>query len=171
MCVFGLGCEPRERGVPPARRLDKQGVDMRISRMLAVVLGVAAFAIGLAACGSDSGSSSSGSSDTVIRGTTDQPISFDPAGAYDLPSYDVIYNVYQNLVQFPPGAQKPVPEAADSCDFTNDTTYECTIKDGLKFSDGSDLTADDVVFSFQRNVDIADPNGASSLLANMKSIE
>src|SRR4051812_21285760 len=100
---------------------------MRISRLLAVVLGVAAFAIGLAACGSDSGSSS-GSSDTVIRGTTDQPISFDPAGAYDLPSYDVIYNVYQNLVQFPPGETKPVPEAAESCDFTDDVTYECKMR-------------------------------------------
>ena len=50
-------------------------------------------------------------------------------------------------------------------------TYECTLKDGLKFSDGSDLTAEDVVFSFERNVEIADPNGASSLLANMKSVE
>ena len=50
-------------------------------------------------------------------------------------------------------------------------TYECTLKDGLKFSDGSDLTAEDVKFSFDRNVEIADPHGASSLLANMKSIE
>ncbi len=45
------------------------------------------------------------------------------------------------------------------------------MRSGLKFSDGSPLTAQDVVFSFQRNVKIADPNGASSLLANMKSIE
>ena len=44
------------------------------------------------------------------------------------------------------------------------------MRDGVKFSDGSPLTAQDVVFSFQRNVNIADPNGASSLLANMKSV-
>ena len=43
--------------------------------------------------------------------------------------------------------------------------------DGLTFSDGSDLTAEDVEFSFERNIDIADPNGASSLLANVKSVE
>ena len=71
-----------------------------------------------------------GTSGTIIRGTTDQPVSLDPAGAYDLPSYDIIYNIYQNLLQFPPGEDKPVPEAAESCDFTDDTTYECTIKDG-----------------------------------------
>ena len=66
-----------------------------------------------------------------------------------------------------------MPEAAESCEFTDqdNTIFECTLRTGLKFSDGSDLTAEDVVFSFERNVDIADPNGASSLLANMKSIE
>jgi peptide/nickel transport system substrate-binding protein len=142
---------------------------MRI-RLLAVVFGIAAFAVGLTACGDDSGSSG-GSSDTVIRGTTDQPISFDPAGAYDLPSYDIIYNVYQNLMQYPPGETKPVPEAAESCDFTNDTTFECKLPSDGQFSDGSTLDAEDVVFSFERNVKIADPNGASSLLANMKSVE
>ena len=141
-----------------------------VSRKLAAVVATAALGVGLAACGSDSGSSG-GSSDTIIRGTTDQPISLDPAGAYDLPSYDIIYNVYQNLVQFPPGETKPQPEAAESCDFKDDTTFECKMRQGNVFSDGSTVDADDVVFSFERNIDIADPNGASSLLANMKSIE
>jgi peptide/nickel transport system substrate-binding protein len=143
---------------------------MRISRLLAVVCATGAIAAGLTACGSSS-SSSSGGSDTIIRGTTDQPISLDPAGAYDLPSYDIIYNVYQNLVQFPPGETKPQPEAAESCDFTDDVTYQCKMRQGNVFSDGSTLDAQDVVFSFERNVKIADPNGASSLLANMKSVE
>src|SRR6266545_1028581 len=133
-------------------------------------LGIAAVltALTIAATGCGGGTGGGG---TIIRGTTDQPISFDPAGAYDLPSYDVIYNVYQNLVQFPPGETKPVPEAAESCDFTDDVTYECKMPTDGVFSDGSTLDAEDVVFSFERNVKIADPNGASSLLANMKSIE
>jgi peptide/nickel transport system substrate-binding protein len=142
---------------------------MRISRTLAAVIATGALGIGIAACGSDSGSS--GSSDTVIRGTTDQPISLDPAGMYDLPSYDIAYNVYQNLVQFPPGETKPVPEAAESCDFKDDVTYECTMRKNNVFSDGSAVDAEDVVFSFERNIKIADPNGAASLLANMKSVE
>ncbi len=146
---------------------------MRFSRLLVATAIAGALGLGVAACGDDDSGGGSGgeTSGTIIRGTTDQPVSLDPAGAYDLPSYDIIYNIYQNLLQFPPGEDKAVPEAAESCEFTNDTTFECTIKDGLKFSDGSDLTAEDVVFSFERNVDIADPNGASSLLSNMKSIE
>ena len=136
-------------------------------RGVASLLVAAALLVGVTGCGDDGG----GSGGTIIRGTIDQPVSYDPAGAYDLPSYDVLVNVYQNLLQIPPGGSKPEPEAAESCDFTNDTTYECTLKDGLKFSDGSPLTADDVKFSFDRNIAIADPNGASSLLANLKSTE
>src|SRR5437773_4670498 len=142
---------------------------MRRSRGLAVIATLGAFVLVAAGCGS-SGTSSDGGG-TIIRGTTDQPVSYDPSGAYDLPSYDTIYAAYQNLLTMPPGGNKPVPEAADSCDFTNDTTYQCTLKDGLTFSDGSALTSDDVKFSFDRNIKIANPNGASSLLANLKSTE
>jgi peptide/nickel transport system substrate-binding protein len=115
--------------------------------------------------------SSGGGGGTIIRGTTDQPVGTDPAGVYDLPSWDLLVNIYQTLLTIPPGGNKPVPDAAKSCDFTNPTTYECTMQDGLKFSDGSPLTAEDVVFSYERNVGIANPQGASSLLADMKSIE
>jgi peptide/nickel transport system substrate-binding protein len=131
------------------------------------LLAAAALLVGITGCGGGG----TGGGGTIIRGTIDQPVSYDPAGAYDLPSYDALVNIYQNLLQIPPGGTKPEPEAAQSCDFTNDTTYECTLKDGLKFSDGSTLTAQDVKFSFDRNVEIADPNGASSLLTNLKSTE
>src|SRR3954447_24650646 len=113
---------------------------------LAAVLAVLV-AFVAAGCG-DSGSSSD--SGTIIRGTTDQPVGLDPAGVYDLPSWDLLVNMYQTVLTIPPGGNKPVPDAAESCDFTNSTTYECKIKDGLKFSDGSDLTAEDVKFSFDR---------------------
>src|SRR3954470_19053634 len=132
-----------------------------IAAVLAAVLAVVA-----AGCGS---SGSTGG--VIIRGTTDQPVSYDPAGAYDLPSYDVIYAVYQNLMTIPPGKSTPVPEAAEKCDYTDPKTYECTLQSDLKFSDGSTLDSKDVKFTFERNVKIADPNGGSSLLANMKSVE
>ena len=108
-----------------------------IAATLAAVLAVMA-----AGCGS-----SGGGGGVIIRGTTDQPVSYDPAGAYDLPSYDVIYAVYQNVMTIPPGKSTPVPEAAEKCDYTDPKTYECTLKDGLKFSDGSTLDSKDVKFS------------------------
>src|SRR6188768_3234187 len=100
-------------------------------RSLLVLGAMLAAALVIAACGSDSSSSDSGG--TIIRGTTDQPISYDPAGAYDLPSYDGIYSMYQNLLTVPPGSAKAEPDAAESCDFTDDKNmvFECTMRDGL----------------------------------------
>jgi len=134
----------------------------------ALSLTMAAFVAG---CGSDSGSEATGG--TLIQGTIDQPVSYDPAGSYDLPSYNVVFNTYQNLLQVPAGGNKPEPEAAEKCDYTDKSgkTYECTMKDGLKFSDGSTLDSKDVKASFDRNLKIADPQGASSLYVNLKSVD
>jgi len=137
-------------------------------------LAVASVSLFATACGDDDeGGGGSGEEGTLIQGTTDQPVSYDPAGSYDLPSYNVIFNVYQNLLQIPPGGNEPEPEAAEECDFTDskNMVYECTLAEGLKFSDGSDLTSEDVKASFDRNIEIADPQGASSVYANLKSVE
>src|SRR5690606_404824 len=104
-------------------------------------------------------------------GTTDQVGTVDPAGSYDLPGWTIIYNTIQNLVSIPAGGNTPEPDAAETCEFTDPTPYQCTLKDGLKFSDGSALTAEDVAFSFERIVTINVPNGPASLLANMDSVE
>jgi peptide/nickel transport system substrate-binding protein len=147
---------------------------MRLSRLFVGMALVVALAFGIAACGDDDeGDGGGGETGTLIQGTTDQPVSYDPAGSYDLPSYNVAFNVYQNLLQVPAGGNAPEPEAAESCEFTDNNTqvYECTLRDGIKFSDGSDLTSEDVKASFDRNLGIADPQGASSLYVNLKSIE
>jgi len=43
---------------------------------------------------------------TVILGTTDRIVSADPAGSYDLPSWTIIWNVYQNLLKYPRAARQ-----------------------------------------------------------------
>ena len=52
-----------------------------------------------------------------------------------------------------------VPDLAEKLDISEDgLTYTATLRDGLKWSDGSDLTAEDFVYSWQR---ILDPKTAS----------
>ncbi|MDT4918656.1 MAG: peptide/nickel transport system substrate-binding protein [Pseudonocardiales bacterium] len=140
----------------------------RTSKALTLFVAVAT-AVTLAACGSaKKGGGSSGSAITV--GTTDSVIALDPAGSYDFGSLTIEENIYQFLMQVPAGKKAPEPDAAESCSFTKPTEYTCKMKSGLKFSNGDPLTANDVAFSFQRVVDIANPNGPSSLLGNMKSV-
>jgi len=128
--------------------------------------GAAVVALAVAGCGS----SGTGGGGTIIRGTTDQPVGYDPAGVYDLPSWDALVNLYETVLWIPPGGTKPEPDIAKSCGFTNPTTYKCTLRSGDVFSDGTALTSKDVKFSFDRNIKIANPQGASSLLVNVKSI-
>src|SRR4051812_12498577 len=154
---------------------------MRAQRM-AVFGCTALLAIGAAACGSsndDSGSDSGGTTteapkgnaDTVILGTTDKVVALDPVGAYDLGSQQLIGNMYQNLLSIPAGGNKPEPDAAESCEFSDPKTYVCKLKPGLKFSSGDPLTSEDVKFSLDRQLKIADPSGPSSLLASLKSVD
>src|SRR3954454_15651047 len=155
---------------------------MRAQRM--AVLGCTALlAIGAAACGSssdDNGGTDTGgtkteapkgNADTYILGTTDKVVSLDPAGAYDLGSQQLIGNMYQNLLTVPAGGNKPEPDAAESCDWSGKKTYICKLKPGLKFSSGDPLTSEDVKFSLDRQLKIADPSGPSSLLTSLASVE
>src|SRR3954451_3921265 len=155
----------------------------------AVKAGAVLLAVSLAsaACGSGSksaakpsaGSSSSSNASggaapaanngkTIIWGSTDTPVSFDPAGSYDLPSWNVVYNVYQTLLRVNEQTQKLVPDAATGCTSSTDfKVWTCKLQPGLKFSNGDPLTSADVKFSFDRVIKIADPNGPSSLLGKV----
>ncbi len=105
-------------------------------------------------------------------GTIDQVVSLDPAGSYDNGSLMLETQLYQFLLVIPAGQKVPTPDAASKCSFTDSgATYTCTMKPGLKFSNGDPLTAKDVEFSFNRVIKINDPNGPASLLANMKSVK
>ncbi|MDO9456011.1 MAG: ABC transporter substrate-binding protein [Nocardioides sp.] len=143
-------------------------------------MGTGVLLTALAACGGDDGGSSgnanpensnapsdAGSSQPWILGTTDPIVSIDPAGAYDIGSWNLQYSIYEQLLVIPAGGDAPEADAADSCDYDDPQTVTCKLRPDNKFSNGHDLTSSDVVFSFERNIAIADPNGASSLLGSL----
>ncbi|GAB2616792.1 ABC transporter substrate-binding protein [Streptomyces capparidis] len=145
---------------------------MSRSKRVVAAATVGLMALTVAACGdSDSGSKSGGGGKAVIMGTTEPVESLDPAKTYDLGSWTVIYNTFQTLLTYEAGATAYTGDAAEKCEFTDPKTFTCTLKDGLKFSDGSALDAEDVAFSIKRVVTIADPVGASSLFGSMQSVE
>ncbi|GAB3411171.1 ABC transporter substrate-binding protein [Schumannella luteola] len=138
-------------------------------RVATAALAVGATALALTGCAT--GGSSADSSEPLVIGTTDAIVSLDPAGAWDRGSFTPQNQIYQHLLSYEPGNTTPVPEAAESCDFDDATTYSCTVKKGLKFSNGHDLTASDVVFSFERILKINDASGPAPLLSGIDSIE
>ncbi|GAA2452381.1 ABC transporter substrate-binding protein [Streptomyces macrosporus] len=109
---------------------------------------------------------------TITVGTTDGITSLDPAGAYDTGSWRLFGNLYQSLMTFTPGNAEPVPDAADQCRFADSelTVYRCTLREGLRFSDGGALTAEDVKHSFDRILKIADPRGPAELFDTLREV-
>ena len=135
----------------------------------------AVFALLGAACSSGGDTGSTGSTGTtgasgggtIIHGTTDTIVSLDPAGQYDFGSFQPSAQIYNTLLEVPAGGSTPEPALAESCDTDDSMTYTCTLRSGVTFSDGSDLTSEDVLYSFKRNIEINDPAGACSLLASL----
>ncbi|WP_128375616.1 ABC transporter substrate-binding protein [Streptomyces cavernae] len=137
---------------------------------LPVVAGLAAGL--LTGCGSDS-SGSGGSGASIVMGMSDDIQATDPASGYDPGSWLLFNNVFQSLLSFPKGATEPEPEAAESCAFTDSETkvYKCTLRDGLKFSNGDDLTSKDVKFSFDRMLKINDADGPAVMFPMLGKVE
>lgn len=109
----------------------------------------------------------------MVVGVSDDILATDPASGYDPGSWLLFNNVFQSLLSFPNGITEPEPDAADKCSFTDERSqvYRCTLKDGLHFSNGDSLTAQDVKFSFDRLRKIDDPAGPAVMFQSLQRVE
>ncbi|HIY05902.1 MAG TPA: ABC transporter substrate-binding protein [Candidatus Evtepia faecigallinarum] len=126
-----------------------------LTRIFAV--GMAVMMLALAGCGGTDTSTSTTSTETtgkVIRMTTAFADPIDPACAMDSASCQVVVNLYDSLVY--PDLDGTILNgvAADYSVSDDGMVYTFTLKDNVKFHDGSVMTAQDVVFSYERMVTI-----------------
>jgi peptide/nickel transport system substrate-binding protein len=81
------------------------------------------------------------------------PKNLDPHDPYDVPAALVQLNVYDNLYRYQGNPPQLQPWLAESHTVTRDgRTWEFKLRKGVKFHDGSELSADDVVWSVKRIV-------------------
>ena len=87
---------------------------------------------------------------TLKLGFSADPAGFDPARGPSGMSHVVIEQVYSTLMSVDPDAQ-PYPDLAEKYEQSADgLEYTFHLRKGVKFHDGSDLTAEDVKFTFDR---------------------
>jgi peptide/nickel transport system substrate-binding protein/oligopeptide transport system substrate-binding protein len=104
-----------------------------------------------------------GPKDPVQGGTYRRPLesmprTLDPALARDLYSATVIQQLFDGLVQFDQNLNV-IPAIAKSWKISHDgLTYTFFLREGVKFHNGREMTAEDFVYSFTR---IADPQNKS----------
>jgi len=96
--------------------------------------------------------------DTIIYATIGEPDTLDPAIDYEQSGGEVLQNVYETLVWYDrESAEDLVPLLATELPtFENGRIspdgmmYNFTLRSGVTFHDGTDLTTEDVVYSIQR---------------------
>ncbi|RLC77323.1 MAG: peptide ABC transporter substrate-binding protein [Chloroflexi bacterium] len=89
---------------------------------------------------------------TIIIGTTDKIADLDPANSYDFHSWEILSNINEGLLKYKPGTTELIPGLAESMPEVSEDGLEYTFKlrPGLKFSDGSPITAETVKYSIDR---------------------
>jgi len=86
----------------------------------------------------------------VYRMPQDPP-SLDPHDANDENSGLYIVNIFDGLVEFAPGSGNIAPAIASSWEISPDgKSYTFHLRKGVRFHNGREVIADDVVFSFHR---------------------
>ncbi len=87
--------------------------------------------------------------DTIVVGLPEIPTSLDPADHLSRVSETVIRNMFDGLVTRD-HSNNVVLELAEELNWLDDQTLEVKLREGVLFHDGIEMTADDVVFSFNR---------------------
>ena len=111
-------------------------------------------------------SAHAGSKDTFVKATYGTVRTLDPAVVYDTSSGSRVRNLYETLVffdgesteNFVPLLATKVPTVGNGGISADGKTYTFEIRKGVKFHNGATLDAEDVAYSFKRNM-IADPDG------------
>ena len=95
----------------------------------------------------------------VLRlGLAHEPLTLDPAEAIDHESILVCENIFDTLVRYADASTAIEPCLAESWETTkDDLTWIFSLRKGVRFQDGTPVTADAVAFSFQRQMDPQHP--------------
>jgi peptide/nickel transport system substrate-binding protein len=161
---------------------------MRSKRIkLASAMAAATMLVGaLAACGgssspsagggSSTGSSASGGSDAtggagpIVYSNVAETPTLDPAIAFSSDGFVYVRNVYEGLLEYEPGSTKLRPLLATKWSASPDgLTYTLTLRDDVKFSDGTPFNAEAAKLGIERIQGVN--QGPATLASNIKSVE
>ena len=140
----------------------------KIRSLLAMTLAVL-LVFGLVACGStnstnetptQNGQNEGGTSGDVaneentafevVVAASSEPESMDPQLSGAASGGNITYNIFDFLVRMDASGGESVPSLATSWEKVDDTTWRFYLRENVKFSNGEDFNADDVIYTLDR---------------------
>ena len=135
-------------------------------RLLAGVVFLAAFA---AAGGALAAPKQGGS---IVVTFKDDMATLDPAIGYDWQNWSMIKSLFSRLMDYVPGTTDLRPDLAESYEVSPDgLTYTFKLRKGVKFHNGRELTANDVVYSLNRTVNPKTQSPGASFYHSIKGFD
>ena len=135
-------------------------------RIIALALCVAIVpSVALTAC---SGDKADASSKIVVGIPQDLEDSLDPHEAVAAGTKEILFNIYEGLLK-PDETGNLIPAVAKEYSVSDDgLTYSFVLRDGVKFHNGNDVTAEDVKYSIEKSAGL---DGHQSLIAAFSNIK
>ena len=136
------------------------------SKILTAGILTVSMALGFASC-----TQGNGASGTVTVGITQEPGTFDPHTVVAAGDREIIFNIYEGLMKYDSDGNLNPCLATDYK--INDTAdvYTFTIRNGVKFHNGAEMTANDVVYSLQRAAGLLPDSDGTALVPALGKIK
>ena len=100
-----------------------------------------------------------------------EPITLDPQTVYDRNGEFMVLNLFQGLISLTEEGEL-VPASAETYSYDKDTlTYTFNLREGLLWSDGRKLTANDFVFAFRRLLSPQTKSKSTEYFLSIKNAE
>jgi peptide/nickel transport system substrate-binding protein len=140
-------------------RMTKRSICQAATRLMLVMAAVGLFGVLVMAQGS-------GVTITVVRGT--DLWTGDPLNDTQATSRSLFNNVFDPLVRINwQDMENPLPALATSWEVLSDTAIRLHLRQGVKWHDGKDFTADDVKFTFDRVLSTDNPPKVGPLVSSI----
>ena len=107
---------------------------------------------------------------SITVGITQELDGLDPHKALSAGTKEVLFNIFEGLVKLDKDGNL-VPAVAESYQISEDgMVYTFTLREGVKFHDGSFVTADDIVYSIKRSAGMLEPKDPTVIVESALSV-
>ncbi|WP_353643819.1 ABC transporter substrate-binding protein [Mesorhizobium sp. WSM2239] len=102
----------------------------------------------------------------------DDVSTLDPAIGYDWQNWSMIKSLFDGLMDYEPGTTTLKPDLAESYEISPDgQTFTFKLRQGVKFHNGRELTAEDVKYSIERVVNPVTQSPGAGFFGSIKGFE